>query len=114
MKTETLLQSIHTATPEALHKAYEAVCEEYRKRLTAQMDLRYDYWIADRVGEVLDVNGEYSLNMPEIVLLVDNAVSFDDFYEWWKQWTDWESDNRINLWSWLKGASPEMFNSKME
>lgn len=114
MNIEQLIQEIRILRPEALHKAYEAIAEEYRKRLVAQLDLGYDFWIADRVGEVLDIDGEYSLDMPEIVMLVDNAVGFDEFYEWWSQWSDSDNKYRINLWSWLKGARPGMFNKKEE
>ncbi len=114
MKTEETIKSIRTATPKNLHKLYEVVCETYKQRLCEQWDIPYNksYWIGDIIGETVDINGYYTINMPEIVQLVDNCIDFDEFNEWYEQWTDFDSDNRINLRSWIMGARPEMFKEK--
>lgn len=112
MKTEDTIKSIRTATPQALHKAYEAVCETYKQRLCEQLDVTDAYWIRDEVGGCLDINEYYVIDMPEIVMLVDNCIGFDEFDEWYKQWTDFDSDNRINLRSWIMGARPEIFKKR--
>lgn len=60
----------------------------------------------------------YFLNMETVVLVVDNAMSYEDFDEWYIQWTDYDMEtwepkpNRINLESWLKGARPDIINLK--
>lgn len=98
--------------PKALHKAYEVVCETYKQRLCEQLDVTGPYWIMDEVGGCLDINGYYTIDMQEIVLLVDNCIGYDEFNEWYKQWTDFDSDNRINLRSWIMGARPEIFKKR--
>lgn len=108
-----LTQQIRTSTPNTLHKAYEAVCDTYAQRLIEQLGLRKDdaYWVLDEVGDVFAFGDNYFLNMEEIGLLVDNCIGYDEFDEWYSQWTDFEKENRINLRSWIMGARPEMFNN---
>lgn len=103
------MKDIDKLSPKALHKAYEAVCETYKQRLCEQLEVNDAYWIRDEVGCCLDMNGYYVIDMPEIVLLVDNCIGFYEFNKWYSQWTDFDSDNRINLRSWIMGARPEMF-----
>lgn len=122
MKQTDLVKAIHTASPKTLHAAYEAVCEAYAQRLCAQLGFmnREDaYWIGDEPGGVLAVGIDaYFLNMETVVLVVDNAMSYEDFDEWYIQWTDYDMEtwepkpNRINLESWLKGARPDIINLK--
>lgn len=116
MNTEQLIQEIRTLRPEALHKAYEAVCEVYKQRLIEQFDLDpIDvYWVGDDVGGLLDIQGTYSLHLPEIVTIVDNVMLFDDFIDWWYQWTEEGNDHPINLNSWLMGLRPDMVKPNPE
>lgn len=108
------INSIRTSTPNTLHKAYETVCETYAQRLIEQLGLNKDdaYWIGDDVGGCLDINGYYTIDIPEIVLLVDNCIDFDEFDAWYGQWVDEENVRRINLRSWIMGARPGMFKEK--
>ncbi len=111
MKQEELSQEIRTAPPKRLHETYEEVCETYKQRLLEQFDITPDnaFWIGGIVGELLDVDCYYTLNMYDIVLIVDNDMTFDDFDEWYDQWID-NNNRRINLHYWILGARPEMFN----
>lgn len=111
---DKLIKSIRTSTPNTLHKAYETVCETYAQRLIEQLGLNKDdaYWVSDEIGSTFAYGDNYFLNMEEIVLLVDNGIDFDEFNEWYEQWTDFDSDNRINLRSWLMGARPGMFKEE--
>lgn len=109
---DKLIKSIRTSTPQSLHKAYEVVCETYKQRLCEQLDVTDAYWIRDEVGCCLDINGYYTIDMPEIVLLVDNCIGYDEFNEWYEQWTDFDSYNRINLRSWIMGARPGIFKKR--
>ena len=62
--------------------------------------------------------GYYFVGMEEIVLAVDNAMSENEFDEWYQQWTDFDEEamlskpNRVNLQSWLMGARPDNDNTK--
>lgn len=107
-----LIKSIRASTPNALHKAYETVCETYKQRLCEQLEVTGAYWIGDDVGGCLDINGYYTIDIPEIVLLVDNCIDFDEFDAWYGQWVDEENVRRINLRSWIMGARPGMFKEK--
>lgn len=111
MKINSLIQSIQTASPHILYKTYQAVCDTYKQRLCEQLEVTDAYWIRDDIGGCLDINGYYTIDMQEIVLLVDNCIDFDEFNEWYKQWTDMDREHRINLRSWIMGARPGMFNN---
>ena len=110
MNTEQLTQEIRILRPESLHKAYEAVCQVYKQRLIEQFELDpIDvYWVGNEVGGLLDIQGTYSLHLPEIVTIVDKLMLFDDFIDWWYQWTEENNDHPINLNSWLMGLRPDM------
>lgn len=119
MKQTDLIKAIHTASPKTLHAAYEAVCEAYAQRLCAQLGFinREDsYWVGDERGGTLQLSDNYFLGMEEIVLIVDNAMSYEDFDEWYTQRTDIDENGEcvygINLWSWFKGARPDIINPK--
>lgn len=109
-----LFKSIRSASPKALHKAYEEVCDTYAQRLIEQLGLRKKdaYWVLDDIGDVFAYGNFYFLNMEDIILLVDNCIEFDEFNEWYCQWTDFDGDNRINLRSWIMGARMGMLENK--
>ena len=94
--------------------AYKRACEEYRLRLCKQLDIHLSntYWVADRIGGVLDIQSYYAIDMDELRYIVDNSMTFEDFEEWYEQWMDTENENRINIRSWMMGARPELFNNK--
>lgn len=101
-------------TPFRLRLSYEHICEEYRIRLCKQFGISYSdtYWIVDRVGGVLDIQSYYTIDMDEIRYIVDCFMTFEDFEEWYTQWTDTDNKNIINIRSWMMGARPELFNNK--
>ncbi|WP_289188692.1 MULTISPECIES: hypothetical protein [Bacteroidales] len=119
MKQTELIRAIHTSTPKTLHAAYEAVCEAYAQRLLAQlgfMNRDDSYWVGNEIGGVLAVGiNDYFLCMEEIVQIVDNAMSYEEFYAWYRQWmeTFGPKQERINLRSWLKGARPNNITGKL-
>lgn len=104
--------TIKESCPGMLHHFYEIVCETYKQRLCEQLEVTDAYWIGDEVGGCLDINDYYVVDMPEIVLLVDNCIGFDEFDEWYGQCCDEENAHRINLRSWIMGARAEMFKEK--
>lgn len=94
---------------------WEYVCNRYRDRFVEMYFTCDDGfqantdWIADRTGEILDVNdGEYVFSMDEIRLCVDNNYKWDDIQAWWNYTMRIRtiSDNITvpNLESWMKGC----------
>lgn len=69
-----------------LSLSYESVCEEYRLRLCNQfgIDWHDTYWIADRIGDLLDVNCYYVIDMDSLKFVVDSGMTFDEFDEWYE------------------------------
>lgn len=114
MRSEDILKSIYTSTPKTLHKVYEAVCDTYAQRLIEQLGLSEDeaYWVSDDIGGTFAYSDSYFLSMEDIVMLVDNCIGYDEFNEWYNQWTDFDNKDRTNLRSWIMGARPEMFKDK--
>lgn len=98
-------------TNESLRAVYNSLCEEYKHRLAITLgmeeNVKYWYWIGDNIGETLDMD-DWILNMGDIVRIVDNNMTFEDFSEWYTQWAEMPNDTCINLHSWLMGARPEM------
>lgn len=109
-----VIHIIKQSCPSRLHDFYETVCDTYAQRLIGQLELNYDeaYWVSNEIGEVFAYGDFYFLRMSEIILLVDNGIGFDEFNEWYNQWTDFDRDNRINLRSWIMGARPEIFKEE--
>lgn len=86
MTPESIIYQCSIASHLGLSKIYEGICNVYRDRLLEGFgfDVADSFWVADIVGGVLCINDiEYSIGMNDIRILVDNAVNFDDFREWW-------------------------------
>ena len=66
------------------------------------------YWIGDEVGGACDFEECDVLNPEDMVRIVENGLTYDEYAEW----RDANLDNNryINLKSWLMGARHEMFN----
>lgn len=69
-----------------LNDAHKRACEEYRLRLCKQLgiSLANTYWIADRIGDLLDVNCYYVIDMDSLKFVVDSGMTFDEFDEWYE------------------------------
>ena len=66
--------------------AYKRACEEYRLLLCKQLgiSLANTYWVADRIGDLLDVNCYYVIDMDSLKFVVDSEMTFDEFDEWYE------------------------------
>ena len=110
MNVPEVIKEISFQCDKNLKVIYEACCDEYKKRLTELWEFYPEEvnWIpSDRSGELLIVIGEYTISMSDVIVLVENAVTFDDYIEWY----DYnENFGNINLRSWfVLGARPEIF-----
>ena len=70
----------------SFNDAYKRACEEYRLRLCKQLciSLGDTYWVADRIGDLLDVNCYYVIDMDSLKFVVDSGMTFDEFDEWYE------------------------------
>ena len=68
------------------------------------------YWIGEEVGGACDFEEADVLNPEDMVRIIENDMTYDDYVEW----RDANLDNNryINLKSWLMGARHEMFKER--
>jgi hypothetical protein len=93
---------------EELLSTHNAIADEYANRLCKMygFDRRYCWWVSDSYGGVFIINDiEYSIGYEDIVMLVDRAVDFATFNDWFQYNLDHMS-KAINLQSWLSGLRP--------
>lgn len=93
---------------EKLKKDFEDSCEAYVKAMlnNFEIDRSSCFWVADEVGGVFMVGDMLSLNMQDIVYIVDNSISYDDCVDWqdYNLWANEFNFNHLNLKSWHMGA----------
>lgn len=110
-----LWNDIDELEPDELYDCYAGIMDTFRRRLCDLWEMEYEdaWWAgADAVDGVLCIR-DYYVNAEDVVLLVSNQVSFDDFMPWYMQWIDTESKN-ICLRAWLNGARPEIVEKNGE
>lgn len=66
------------------------------------------YWISDEVGGACDFEEADVLHPDDMVRIIDNNMSYDEYTEW--RDANLDHAQYINLKSWLMGARHEMFN----
>lgn len=106
MTTEAIIDQIKMQPDDGLKQIYEAVGEEYRKRLLAAWDIDYNdsFWIFDQIGNVLIIgdadNVEYAINFEDARLFLDNGISFEDFESWYLNSID-DAGSKICAYAWF-------------
>lgn len=93
---------------EKLKKNFEDSCEAYVKAMlnNFEIDRSSCFWVADEIGGVLIVGDVLSLDMMDIIYIVNNDVPYEECLEW----TDYNCSatefnfNLLNLESWHMGA----------
>ena len=70
------------------------------------------YWIGDEVGGVCDFDCIDVLNPDDMVRIIENGLTYDEYAEW----RDANLDNNryINLKSWMMGARHYMLDKEKE
>lgn len=109
MTTDSIINQIKLQSHSGLPKIYEAVCEEYRRRLCNAWEIPFDesWWHGDEIGEGLFLADWWMpLDMQELRYVVDNGVTFE---AWLEYCAFMESEiikgndrPRINFTSWFK------------
>ena len=96
----------------AVIKMYHDVCNKLAELVNSQLfdGCRKWYWIGDEVGGVCDFDDSDVLDPEDMVRIIENGMSYDEYSEW----RDANLDNNryINLKSWLMGARHNMLNDK--
>lgn len=87
----------------SFNDTYKRACEEYRLLLCKQLgiSLANTYWVADIIGDLLDVNCYYVNDMDSLKFVVDSGMIFDEFDEWYENklhvYLDCYKKNKENL-----------------
>lgn len=114
MTTESIINQIKLQSHLGLPKIYEAVCEEYSKRLCEAWNIPLEdtWWHGDKIGGGLCLSGWWmSLDMEQLSYMVDNCVAEDEWFEYC-DFVESEINNgldrpRINFHSWFMGLRPK-------
>ena len=69
---------------------------------------RHWHWIGDEVGGACDFEETDVLNPEDMVRIIENNMTYDEYAEWRE--ANLDHAQYINLKSWLMGARHEMFN----
>ena len=70
------------------------------------------YWIGDEVGGACDFEETDVLNLEDMVRIIENDITYDQYAEWREANLD---DGRyINLKSWLMGVRHDMLDKEKE
>ena len=91
-----------------LREAYEKAVNDYVAAFLKQFDVDdyYTYWVGGRVGlDVLTFLDLHAVNLDEIIYIVENNVTYDEFCEWesYNIFAMEFNQNKINLQSWHMG-----------
>ena len=70
------------------------------------------YWIGDEVGGVCDVDCIDVLNPEDMVRIIENNITYDEYAEWRNANID--NNRYINLKSWLMGLRHDMLDKEKE
>lgn len=70
------------------------------------------YWIGDEVGGACDFEEADVLNPEDMVRIIENNMSYDEYAEWRN--ANLDHAQYINLKSWLMGARHDMFKEESQ
>lgn len=104
------LNTFQLVTLELFRESCDRLAELVNKQLFD--GCRNWYWIGDEVGGVCDFEETDVLNPEDMVRIIENGLTYDEYAEW----RDANLDNNryINLKSWLMGARHDMFKEEKE
>ena len=86
-----------------LSKRYEEICNEYLDLFCEKHDVYYDYWVADQVGGIIEISDAF-FNFDDIRLDIDLDAPKEEknsIWDWY--WSNIDSEQIINYYSYLKG-----------
>ena len=91
---------------------YKDSCNELAELVNMQLfdGCRKWYWIADEVGGACDFEETDVLNPEDMVRIIENGLTYDEYAEW--RDANLDDGRYINLKSWLMGARHDMFKEE--
>ena len=93
---------------------FQSYCNQLATLVNDQLfdGCREWYWIGDEVGGACDFEETDVLNPEDMVRIIENNMTYDEYAEW----RDANIDNGryINLKSWLIGARHDMLDKEKE
>ena len=93
-------------------RKYKKACDDLAELVNEQLfdGCREWYWIGDEVGGACDFEDCDVLNPEDMVRIIENGLTYDEYAEW----RDANLDNKhyINLKSWLMGARHYMLKEE--
>lgn len=89
---------------------FKDACNDIAEAVNKQLfdGSRKWYWIGDDVGGACDYEKADILNPDDMVRIIENRTTYDEYAEW--RDANLDHAQYINLKSWLMGARHEMFN----
>ena len=95
-------------------KQYKDSCNELAELVNMQLfdGCRKWYWIGDEVGGVCDFEECDTLNPEDMVRVIENNMTYDEYAEWRE--ANLDHAQYINLKSWLMGARHDMLDKEKE
>ena len=87
---------------------YKDSCNELAELVNMQLldGCRKWYWIGDEVGGACDFEDCDVLNPEDMVRIIENGLTYDEYAEW--RDANLDDGRYINLKSWLMGARHDM------
>lgn len=97
--------------PDAVQRFKDA-CNDIAEAVNKQLfdGCRTWYWIGDDVGGACDFEEADILNPDDMVRIIENGLTYDEYAEW--RDANLDHAQYINLKSWLMGARHEMFKEE--
>ena len=92
----------HRKVPSVVRK-YKKACDDLAELVNEQIfdGCREWYWIGDEVGGACDFEETDVLNPEDMVRIIENGLTYDQYAEWRE--ANLDNGRYINLKSWLMG-----------
>ena len=93
---------------------FKKACEDLAELVNEQLfdGCREWYWIGDEVGGACDFEDCDVLNPEDMVRIIENRITYDEYAEWRE--ANLDHAQYINLKSWLMGARHYMLDKEKE
>lgn len=91
---------------------FKKACDDLAEAINKQLfdDSREWSWVGNQVGGICDFEEVDLLNPEEMVLIIENHLTYEEYSEW--RYANLDHKRFINLPSWLLGARHEMFEKE--
>jgi hypothetical protein len=88
---------------ETIIRDYNEVANELVNRFAKKQDLYFDYWVADRVGEIGCFSHTYFFTLSDIIHDLESNQPKGLILEWQDKTLENDRENRINYYAYTTG-----------